>query len=142
MPTSTRFAVAVHALAALAVNNGKPVRSEQIAASAGTNPVVIRAILSRLADASLTSAQLGPGGGAFLAKPAEAITLLDVYKAVEDEEFFAMHRGDPDKSCFVGRNIQHVLRQTTHKAEAALENELRRVTVADIAHELVKRSEA
>jgi outer membrane protein TolC len=48
MPTSTRFAVAVHALTALAVGDGKPMRSEDLAYSANTSPVVIRGLLSRL----------------------------------------------------------------------------------------------
>src|SRR6266702_1445722 len=80
MPTSTRFAVAVHALAALAVSGGKPLRSEDIAYSANTSPVVIRGLLSRLSDAGLTRSQLGTGGGSLLARPAGKIKLLDVYE--------------------------------------------------------------
>jgi Rrf2 family protein len=140
MPTSTRFAVAVHALAALAVNGGGPVRSEQIAASASTNAAVVRGLFSRLAEAGLTGAQLGAGGGAILARSAARITLLDVYRAVEEPEFFAMHRSEPDRSCFVGRSIQEVLRATTDRAQAALEQELARVTVADVARDILARA--
>ena len=39
MPTSTRFAVAVHALAAMAVSDGSPMRSEDLAYSANTGAV-------------------------------------------------------------------------------------------------------
>jgi DNA-binding IscR family transcriptional regulator len=84
MPTSTRFAVAVHTLAALAVSGGKPLRSEDLAISVNTGPVVIRGLLSRLSGAGLTRSQLGAGGGALLAKPANRIRLIDVYQAVED----------------------------------------------------------
>ncbi|MBW8858053.1 MAG: Rrf2 family transcriptional regulator, partial [Bradyrhizobium sp.] len=54
MPTSTRFAVAVHILTALAVGDGKPMRSEDLAYSANTGAVVIRGLLSRLSEAGLT----------------------------------------------------------------------------------------
>ena len=47
MPTRTRFAVAIHTLAALAVNGNKPLRSEDLANSVNTGAVVIRGLLSR-----------------------------------------------------------------------------------------------
>ncbi len=140
LPTSTRFAVAVHALAALAVNEGRAVRSEDIAGSASTNPAVIRRIMSALAEAGLTKGQLGQGGGALLARPAGAITLLDVYRAVEEAELFALHRSPPAEACLVGRHIQPVLRPVTERARDALERELARTTVADVAREIAVRA--
>lgn len=136
MPTSTRFAVAVHILAALAVNDGNAVRSEQLASSASTNPTVIRRILSMLAEAELTSSQLGQGGGAILAKPADQITLLDVFQIVEEHNIFEMHRKPPDKNCFVGRNIQQVLTKSIAKAQQALATELAKTTIAEVAQEI------
>lgn len=139
MPTSTRFAVAVHALAALAVSGGKPLRSEDIAFSANTSAVVIRGLLSRLAEAGLTRSQLGAGGGALLAKPAEQIRLLDVYFAVEDPEIFAVHRTPPCETCRVGGNILDALQPSLARAREALENELARVTIAEIAADVARR---
>jgi Rrf2 family protein len=136
LPTSTRFAVAVHILAALAVNDGRAVRSEQLASSASTNPTVVRRILSMLAEAGLTSSQLGYGGGATLAKPANQITLLDIFQVVEEPNIFEMHRTPPDKNCFVGRNIQQVLTQSTTKAQQALETELSKTTIAEVAQDI------
>lgn len=136
LPTSTRFAVAVHILAALAVNDDRAVRSEQLASSASTNPTVIRRILSMLAEAGLTSSQLGYGGGATLAKPANQITLLNVFQAVEELNIFEMHRTPPDENCFVGRNIQQVVTLTTTKAQQALETELAKITIAEVAQDI------
>lgn len=138
MPTSTRFAVAAHALAALAVSGGKPLRSEDLAFSANTGAVVIRGLLSRLSEAGLTRSQLGAGGGAMLARPAEAIRLLDVYKAVEDTELFSLHRTPPCKSCAVGGNILEALQPTLDRARQAMEDELAKTTIADIAAEVAK----
>ena len=138
MPTSTRFAVAVHALAALAVSDGKPLRSEDLANSANTGPVVIRGLLSRLSDAGLTRSQLGAGGGTLLAKPAKKIRLLDVYEAVEDTELFSLHRNPPCESCPVGGNILEAIGPALSRARKALEDELSKTTIADIAAEVAR----
>ena len=138
MPTSTRFAVAVHTLAALAVSGEKPLRSEDLADSVNTGPVVIRSLLSRLNDAGLTRSRLGAGGGALLAKPADRIRLLDVYEAVEDTELFTLHRTPPRADCPVGGNIQEAMRPVLERARHALEAELSKSTIADIASEVAR----
>ncbi len=138
MPTSSRFAVAVHVLAALAVSGGRPLRSEDLAYSVNTGPVVIRGLLSRLSNAGLTRSRLGAGGGALLAKPAEKIRLIDVYRAVEAPEFFSTHRTPPCKNCAVGGNIIQAIEPTLSRARKALERELSKVTVADIAAEVAR----
>lgn len=138
MPTSTRFAVATHILAALAVTGDKPVRSEDLAFSVNTGAVVIRGLLSRLSDAGLTRSQLGSGGGSMLAKPAMQIKLLDVYEAVEDKELFAVHRTPPCGECAVGRNILAAIEPTLSRARKALEDELAKTTIADIAAEVAR----
>ena len=138
MPTSSRFAVAVHVLATIAVSDGRPLRSEDLAYTANTSAVVIRALLSRLSDAGLTTSQLGSGGGALLAKPAEKIRLLDVYEAVEDTELFTLHRKLPCPDCAVGGSILEAMRPTLNRARAAFENELARVTIAEIATEVAR----
>ena len=136
MPTSTRFAVAVHTLTALAVSGDKPMRSEDLAYSVNTSPVVIRGLLSRLSEAGLTRSQLGAGGGALLAKAAKKIRLKDVYEAVEDTELFALHRTPPCEKCAVGGNILEAMQPTLTRARRALEDELAKVTVADVASEV------
>jgi Rrf2 family protein len=138
MPTSTRFAVAVHILAGLATFGDAPLNSELLAKSASTNAAVIRRILSMLNDAGISRARLGQHGGAMLAKPAAEITLLEIYRAVERDGWFALHRSAPDADCIVGRNIQAVLETTFAKARAQMEAELAKVTIADVAREIAK----
>jgi len=130
---NSRFAVAVHILTLLEQGRGEPVTSEYIASSVNTNPSLIRRLLGMLAGAGLTTAQLGTGGGALLARPASEITLLDVYRAVDDGELFAMHRERPNPACPVGRNIQAALERRIDAAERALAAELARTTVADVS---------
>ena len=138
MPTSTRFVVAAHILTGIAVGDGSPQRSEDLAYSVNTSAVVIRGLLSRLGDAGLTRSQLGAGGGAMLAKPAASIRLLDVYQAVEDTELFSVHRTPPCEQCAVGGNILDALQPILDKARGAMEQELAKVTIADIAADVAR----
>lgn len=140
MPTSTRFVVSIHALAMLASHDGRPVRSEDLAAGIGTNAAVVRALLARLAAAGLTASQLGNGGGALLKRPADAITLLDVYVAVEDREIFSFHRALPPEPDAIGRHLVETLAQPLAAAREAMERELAAITVADVLVQIRKRS--
>jgi Rrf2 family protein len=142
MGTSTRFAVGVHLLTALAANPSKVLRSEDVATSANTNPVVVRRLFSLMTGAGLIRARLGPGGGFELARPASDITLRDVFAALESGELFTEHRSPPSASCLVGAHILPVLREATAPAVEALQEELSRTTVADIASAVLARSKA
>jgi Rrf2 family protein len=140
MGTSTRFAVGVHLLTALAANPGRVLRSEDVADSANTNPVVVRRLFSFMTSAGLIRARLGPGGGFELARPASDIPLRDVFAALESGELFTEHRSPPSASCPVGAHILPVLREATAPAVEALEEELSRTTIAGIASAVAARS--
>ena len=137
---NSRFAVAVHVLTLIEQGKGEPVTSDYIAGSVSTNPSLVRRLLGALARAGLTSAQLGTGGGALLARPAGDITLLDVYRAVDEGELFALHRERPNPKCPVGRNIQAALAERFDAATRAMEAELARTTIADVLRD-VQRAE-
>ena len=142
MNTSSRFAFAVHVLALLSLQEGAPLSSEMIAGSVNTNPALIRRLLTMLAEAGLTTSQLGAGGGALLARAPEDITLLEVYRAVDDAQLFAMHREEPNPACMVGRNIQVVLRGIIDEAVQAMEASLGARTLADATSDLVRAERA
>ncbi|MBV9772582.1 MAG: Rrf2 family transcriptional regulator [Gemmatimonadetes bacterium] len=138
---NSRFATAVHILTLVARGEGEPVTSEYVAGSVNTNPSLVRRLLSQLTRAGLTTAQMGAGGGALLARPADRITLRDVYRAVDEGEIFAMHREQPNPACPVGRNIQSLLEARFDAATRALERELERTTIADVAADVGAREE-
>jgi Rrf2 family protein len=136
---NTRFAVAVHILTFLQSRPNEPASSDLIAGSVGTNPSLIRRMLSQLASAGLTTSQLGSGGGALLARPAKTITLADVYRVVAgDAEVIPIH-DTPNPKCEVGRNIHFVLEDHIEDAERAMYAELERTTIADLGAEVVRR---
>ncbi len=141
MNTSSRFAFAVHVLALLSLQEGVPLSSEVIAGSVNTNPGLIRPLLSRRAAGGLTASQLGAGGGALLAREPSRITLLDVYRAVDDAQLFALHREAPNPACLVGRHIQGVLTDYIGDAQRAMEASLATRTLADVTADVL-RSEA
>jgi Rrf2 family protein len=134
MLSSSRFVVAVHALSVLARAVGKgPVCSNQIASSVHTNPVVIRRLMSELEKATLVTSTAGRSGGFELARPAPAITLADVYGAVEDDAVFRMHKLDPHSECPVAAQIGRALSPGLKAAETAMTDALRRTTLADVS---------
>lgn len=140
MTTSTRFAVAIHILAGIALHRGEAVRSEDLARSVNTNSTVVRRILGLLADAGLSRSQLGQGGGALLAKPASKITLLDIYRAVEEPGYFSLHRSEPDQDCYLGRHILPILGTEFERLTQTLETELEKTTLADMVCKIETRA--
>jgi Rrf2 family protein len=133
---SSRVAVAVHILAYLAWRREEPSTSEKIAGSVNTNPVVVRRIIGSLREAGLVQAQPGAGGGSMLVRDPAEITLLDVYRAVEDgEDLFALH-ADPCQHCGIGSKIRDVLQPVFCRAHEAMQGVLRDVTIADMFADL------
>ena len=134
MSTSSRFAVAVHILTLMASVGDEPLKSERVAASVKTNPVVIRRIMCALARASLVVSQTGSLGGSRLARSPKEITLLEVYRAVEGGRVFALHPRTPNRRCPVGVNIETVLEGVFQEVDEAVERALARITIEKVLH--------
>ena len=124
--------MAVHVLAVLAYKEGGPVTSALLAGSVNTNPVVIRRLLLALQRARLVETRKGAGFGSRLGRSAANVNLAEIYRAVEDDEPFAMPRAKPNAACPVGQCIQSALERVFVSAQQALERELARTTLADI----------
>ncbi len=137
MKITSRFTVAVHTLLAIYVL-GKEYKmtSDFIASSVNVNPVVIRRTLSSLKAAGIIDVKAGSGGAKPL-KDAGDITLYDIYAAVDcvDGNLFNFHE-NPNPKCPVGKNIHAALDSHLADAQAALEKELKGVTLADLIERL------
>lgn len=136
MTGNSRFAVSVHILAYLAFRKDVAVPSAEIASSVDTNPVVIRRLLAGLVKAGIVVAHKGASGGFTLASPATNISLLNIYRAVEPHPTHGMSRFAPNHRCPVGARIEQILGNVFTKAQAAMEAELGRVTLADVEQQL------
>ncbi len=137
MQITSRFTVAVHTLLAIHMfSRTQKTTSDFLAASVNANPVVIRRILSSLKAAGIVDVRAG-SGGASLARPLSDITLYDVYRAVDSVEGDLFHFHErPNPDCPVGHNIRAVLAPHLDAAQRAMEEQLRQVTLSDLAHEL------
>ena len=137
MASNCRFAFAVHVMSVLALHLDEAMTSEQLAHSVNTNPVVIRRLLGELAEDGLVETQRGPGGGARLARPAEAITLLHIHRASSGEVTpFGEHPNPPAQCCPVGRDIKRVLETVAERARLAVEREYEATTLAQVVAQI------
>lgn len=109
MAANSQFSMAVHVLAMLAKSGEDNIKSERVAGSVNTNPVVIRRLLGQLNQANLVISQTGAAGGTRLARCPMEITLAEIYKAVSCGEVFALHGKSPNQDCPIGKNIESVL---------------------------------
>ena len=134
MQISSRFTIAIHIFACIwTFEKNHKITSEFLAESVNVNPVVIRRLLGQLKAAGLIQVQRG-SGGASVAKPLEKITFLDVYRAVEcieKGELFHFHE-NPSAQCPVGRNINHILDDKLQRIQDAMEQEMKKITIADV----------
>jgi len=75
----------------------------------------------------------GRTGGFSLARAPDGISLADIYRAVEDETIFRMHKTDPHSDCPIGAQICKVLAGPLQAAESALAASLAGTTLKDIS---------
>lgn len=132
MAATSQFAIAVHVLALLAKGGAENVKSDCVAKSVNTNPVVIRRLLCSLSQAKLVVSQTGGTGGTRLARSPDEIRLSEVYRAISGGEVFALHRQTPNQNCLIGRNIQAVLENLQTEIDQAVERKLAEFTLQNI----------
>lgn len=133
MQISSRFTMAIHMFACIDTFSDQKMTSDFMAASIGTNPVIVRKLLQQLKAAGLVEVSRGTGG-VTITKPLDKITFLEVYRAVEctlDEELFHFHE-NPNQNCPIGKNIHHVLDNRLLQVQKAMEEKLAEMTLADV----------
>lgn len=132
MKISTRFSDSIHILAFINIYHGKiPLTSNNIASSIGTSPVVVRRLMSQLKKAGLLNTVHGAAEPSLAKEPA-AISLYDVFLAVEDNTHLFTIDRKTNPECIVGGNIQETLTEVYHQAEVAAEAKLVRTSLQDI----------
>lgn len=134
MQISSRFTVALHIFTCVdTFKDDYKVTSDFLAGSIGTNPVIIRKILTQLQGSGLIKVLRGTGG-IELTRELKDISFYDVYQAiepVEDGDLFRFHE-NPSPECPVGRNIHKLLDEKLKKIQKSMETEMKNYTIADI----------
>ncbi len=129
MKRNSRLSLALHSLGHMAGDPDRMRTSAEIAAHAGTNPVVVKRVLGRLRTAGLLVAEKGHAGGWRLARPPEAITLADVYLALDER--LAPEAEEAAPRCAVEHALEHRMAAVMDAAEAALVAQLATMTIAE-----------
>ena len=113
---------------------GEPGRlqtSAEIAAHSGTNAVVVRRVLGRLREAGLLVSEKGHHGGWQLARSPQAITLADVYLAL-DEQLVTTENETDTPDCSIEHALQKRISSVMADIEHSLLERLAATTIAEV----------
>lgn len=127
----TRFSSAIHMLIMIA-GSERPLTSEAIANSVGTNPSYIRKVSGLLKKKGILDSRRGIHGFS-LRMPPEELSLYLIYQAINESDavhVFDLHQ-NPNDECIVGRHIRPVLTETFRAVEERAEQQLKQTTLAD-----------
>ena len=129
MRITAKVDYAVRAATELAAAPDGPTKGDQLAERQGIPAKFLENILADLRRAGLVASQRGADGGYWLAKPADAVSVADIIRAVEGP-LADVHGAPPETVGYRGpaESLQRVWVAT----RAALRSILEEVTLADI----------
>ena len=108
--------------------------STDIALKLDTNPVVVRRVLASLQQAKLIESQKGPTGGSRLLKAPKAISLADVYKAVETGSLFHV----PNVRAAAALRVNGALQKIFSSSMIALMDDFEKTSLSQVLKRLGK----
>jgi Rrf2 family protein len=134
---NVQYAVAAHIMAVLAYHqrraaDGFPVTSSSLAESVNAEATFVRRAVSKLAKAGLVIATRGKNGATVLARDPAEISMLDIYRASEAPEVFAVHRYDEVAECPISSNFKLPMTEFLNDAQAAFELQLASQTLEQL----------
>ena len=128
MKYSTKLSDTVHVMVLIAINQEKSLSSASIAESVHTNPGFVRQLMLKLKKAGLMTSVAGHARPS-LSKPADQITLLDIYKAVEGDKPLLHLDTHTNPDCGVGINIQLSLQGFYNEIQKTAEEKMNMIDV-------------
>lgn len=131
MKRNSRLALALHTLGHMAAEPDRTRTSSDIAAHAGTNPVVVRRVLGKLRAAGLLTSEKGHAGGWRLARDPRSVTLADVYLAL-DERLIVTDENGGASDCSVEHALHRRVSKVIESIERNLINHLAATTIAEV----------
>ena len=135
MKADTKFTTAIHLCLYLHYRGEKVLTSREMAESVATNAVVIRRLATELRKAGIIESTAGKLGGFYLKKNIRQITLWDIYKAVNDRDFF--HKPKVNAECPVSSNLAELITRPFLDAELAMRPSLEKINIAELYHQLI-----
>lgn len=109
--------------------------SEEMAACAGTNPVVIRRTFAGLRKAGIVTSAKGHHGGWRLGRSLADVSLSQIQEAL-DEPVLALPPAAESPGCLVEQAVNRQLDQAVLEANQVLARRLATISLADLAAEI------
>lgn len=123
----TRFSVSIQMMMSIAYATQKDelTNSEYLAVALKTNPTFVRKLVGKLVENNLVSSFRGKGGGIKLARPANQITLYEIYLASTcEKKIINIHKKPVIKECVVSSCVGGVLDEISSGLEDKIEDYL------------------
>lgn len=131
MKYPTRVSDAVHIMVFIHLNPTQDLSSGSIAYSIKTNPSYVRQLMAALKKAGLLNGMRGQAAPS-LAREPSAITLLDIYRAVEGDKPLLHLDTHTNPECGVGVNIQLALSDYYAEVQRCAENRMAEIKLENI----------
>lgn len=138
MKKDSRLSSALHALLHMA-GQQSPTTSENLAKCLGTNPVVVRRTVGLLRKAGIVTSGRGHAGGWSLNASLDAVTLLDLHKALGESALFAIGSRNATTPCLIEQSVNTAINDTFAEAEVLLLKRFSEITLAALATDLACR---
>ncbi|UQS84873.1 Rrf2 family transcriptional regulator [Apilactobacillus apisilvae] len=138
MKYSHKLSDAIHILTYVSISDSidNDLSSRAIAGSIESNPSLVRRLMANLSKANLLKSSQGKVN-IKLGRSAKEISILDVYKAIEEPDLLHV---DPDTNvkCIVGANIQKTLNSAYNKIQKQAESEMDKISIYDIMNDILE----
>lgn len=132
MRSDSLYTVGIHSLVMIGLYDDQRVTSQIVAMSIGCNPVIVRNAFTKLTSAGL----LVPGKGlkrSELGRPADEITLYDVFCATESDDAERMFKMYPVNTCCpIAGDLHRNMSAAFEDAKESMMSALSKTTIADL----------
>ncbi len=132
MSANSRFASAVHIMSFLGYIGPDGSKSDAIARSLKTNPVVIRNLLKDLSREGLVELRRGRLGGVHLARSPDDINLGEIYRAVDGDAPTLSLREAFNPNCVIARTMLTALPPLFAAANDAIQHSLAKTSLRSL----------
>jgi Rrf2 family protein len=138
MRRDSKLSSVLHVLLHMAQQD-RPFTSEELAQFLDTNPALVRRTLAGLRERGYIASTKGHGGGWRLACDLGAVTLRDIYNALDQPSVFAMGNRSEQPACLVEQVVNDSLATAFDEAEALLIARFAGVTLRELSEDFNRR---
>ncbi|MGT2959490.1 Rrf2 family transcriptional regulator [Streptococcus caballi] len=116
------------------VHHTETISSERLAASLKSNPSLVRQMLSQLRKAGIITTQRGKVGFR-IEKPLAELTVLDVYRTIDNQGDLLKVDQNTAKTCSVGVAFPEVLQSHYHDIQKQAEAQMAKISLKQLVDE-------